>query len=328
MRNHQRGFTLIETIIALLAVSLVLAPLASFFFVTVLGPVQNSAQLTVSGDIQRVSDWISRDLVGGPMGNNLGLSESSPSLASVTIGSSPGFPGNNSLVISYHTWPAANSTTPESHTVTYRLEDMDPTDEDIQLVRRADDGSVVVVTKHVADPAHVVFSGSAQSSPGGVSSGLTLDITSSLEGSKGMATYRASLAYALPRSYQPAPAPAPSSQTWDITVPYWLVGKSGYWEVIETKGTGVISVAWQLASAAAIQIWIYQGEALGKGSGDSESTPSKVNAPVLASNSATTNVLAATTSGPQPAGSYTIYFFNGSTDYINTSSASVTYVSP
>lgn len=328
MRDWQKGSTLIEQIVIISVVGLILPALGGIFFQTFMGPVQNSAQLAVAQDVQLSGDWISRDLVAGPMGNNLGLSGSSPSLASVTIGSSPGFPGNNSLTISYHTWPTADSTTPDDHTITYRLEDMDPTDDDIQLVRREETGPPIVVAKHIFDASHAVFSGSAQSSPGVASSGLNLNVTSTLEGSTGTVSRQASFVFNLPRSYEPTPSPTPSSQIWNVAVPYWLASKTGYWLIIDTKGTGTISANWQLASPAAIQALVYQGQPLGTPLGDSVITPTKVNATVLANNSATTNNLTATTASAQPAAKYMVYFYNGSNDYTNTTAATVTYVSP
>lgn len=86
MKNHEQRSTLVEQIVVISVVGLMLPPLAGMFFQTFMGPVQNSAQLAAARDLQLASDVISRDLGAVPMGNNLGLSGSSPSLASVTIG--------------------------------------------------------------------------------------------------------------------------------------------------------------------------------------------------------------------------------------------------
>ena len=266
------------------------------------------------------------------MGNNLGLSGSSPSLASVTIGSSPGYPGNNSLAITYHTWQSAGNTSADNRSITYRLEDMDPTDDDIQLVRREDDGSVVVVAKHIVNAADVVFSGSAETSPGVASSGLNLNITSTLEGSTATVSRQASFVFTLPRTYQPTLAPAPRSQTWNMAVPAFVRKDSGYWEVITTAATGNISATWQIQSPAEVELYIYSGEPFGRPLGDSKMETEEVNASVVASNEATTNNLTATTATLQPAGKYTVYFFvedpENDSDYVRTVSARVTYISP
>lgn len=328
MKDRQAGFTLIEQIVVLSVAGVMLPVLSGFFLTTFLRPVENSAALATSQDVRTASEWVSRDLASGPMGNNLAVS-GGPSLTSVTIGPSPGYSGNNSLTITYHTWPTVGSTDPETHSIVYRLEDLDPNDDDIQLVRREDDGAATTVVHHILDAADVVFSGSAQSGAGGVSSGITMSITSKQEGSATTVTRQASFVYTLPRSYEPTPAPAPSAQTWNLAPPYYLAGKSGYWQVITTSAEGTISANWQIASSAAIQVLVYPGEPMGTGGlGGSTLTPSKVNATAVASNSATTNNLTATTAASQPAAKYTVYIYNGSNDYVSTNAATASYVSP
>lgn len=327
MKDGQKGFTLVEQIVVFSVVGITLPVLAGFFIQAFLSPVQNSASLAASQDLRTASEWISRDIAAGPMGNNLAIA-GGPSLASVTIGSSPGFTGNNSLTITYHTWPASGSTTPDTRSIVYRLEDMDPTDDDIQLVRREDDGTATVVAQHILDAADLVFSGSTQSSAGGAPSGITLSIASRLDGPTGTATRQANFVFSVNRSYEPTPAPAPSAQTWNLAVPAWVTDGSGYWEVITTAATGNISATWQLQSPGTILIWIYSGEPMGRPLGDSTIEQTKVNATVVASNEAVTNLLTASTASPQPAGKYTVYFLNDGSAYVNTISASVTYVSP
>ena len=328
MKDSQKGSTLIEQIVIISVVGLILPALAGIFFQTFLGPVEKSAQLATAQDVQLSGDWISRDLGAGPMGNNLGLSGSSPSLASVTIGSSPGYPGNNSLAITYHTWQSAGNTSADNRSITYRLEDMDPTDDDIQLVRREDDGSVVVVAKHIANAADVVFSGSAETNPGSAPTGLNMSITSTLEGSTSTVTRQANIVYSVPRSYQPGQPTAPASQPWNVIVPTYHEKGTGFWQVITTAGNGNIMATWNIQAPTQLQLYIYSGQPMGSGLGDSIINPVNVTAPVVASASSNTAFIWANTAAPQPAGNYTLYFFNNSNSTLNSNSADATYVSP
>ncbi len=156
-----------------------------------------------------------------------------------------------------------------------------------------------------------------------------MTITSTVQGGRGPVSRDASFVFVLPRTYQPPltpPPPAPA--TWDVILPNPLPSNSGYWQVITTAASGNISAEWRINGAASLQLYVYNGQPMGAPSGDSTVTPSKVNATVVASNSAITNDLVATSVGSQAAGIYTVYFFNRSNDYVNTASATVTYVSP
>ncbi len=329
-KTQESGFTLVEMVVTLAVAGIILPMLGSFFFQTIYFPLQRSAELTAYKDLNNTMVWLSRDVSKGPTGNNLSPSATRPPYASVSIGSSPGYPGNNSMTMVYNTWTEPGSTSTTRNTITWALEDLGLAAGDIQLVRTDENGQKQVMAFHIADPTHVAFSGSTVSSQaGGVSPGLELTITSTVQGGRGPVSRTAVRAFALPRTYQPPLTPSPPAPaTWDVILPNPLPSNSGYWQVITTAASGNISAEWRINGAASLQLYVYNGQPMGAPSGDSAVTCSKVNATVVASNSAITNDLVATSVGSQAAGIYTVYFFNRSNDYVNTASATVTYVSP
>ncbi|MBI2852319.1 MAG: hypothetical protein HYX84_04360 [Chloroflexi bacterium] len=332
MKMHrQSGLTTLELVIALAVAGLILPVIGSFFFQGIFMSGQRQANLAVYGDLSTVSEWLSQDLTMGPSGNNLSPSGSAPPYASVTIGSSSGFSGNNSINITYNLWSAAGAITTTRRTITYALEDLDPATPEIQLVRTDEDGKQVLA-RYVANPSHVVFSGSTVSDrAGGVSPGLTLDITSTVQGAREEVSGSASYTFALPRTFQQvSPSPYPAPATWGVQVPYFLAARSGYWQVINTSDTGNISARWTTGNVANLQLYIFEGQPFGTPSGDSTSAINRVPGTAIVGNSATTNDLTVSTLESQPAGTYTVYFFNNSTagNYVTTTSASVTYASP
>lgn len=317
-----RGVTLIESIIAIALLALVTAPVLSVWFVSFYYPPRLQQKALAAHDIEQAQYWLKQDMEAGPAGNNLGTI----SKVFLAIGTSPGLSGNNALSITYRTWPSASSTSPTSSTVGYALEALDSSAGAYQLVRTSPSGAKRVIAAYIADPAHVVFSGSsASSTPGATSQGITVAMTSTV----GVASQSATL-YVEPRVYQPLPTPtAASSQTWIAEVPTYLYTKSGFYTVITTEGSGAIQAAWSLTTSASISVSIFLGTPMGTTVGDSLTDPSKVTATLVASNSATTTSLTVT-SAPVAAQTYTVYFFNGDVqNYAITprGSATVTYVS-
>ncbi len=321
------GFSLIELVVALGIMALILPVLANLSFQTIFFPPQRQAELAVLNDLNNAYYWFSYDLAGGPQGNNLSASSTRPPYASVSIGPSPGYPGNNSVTIVYNTWPEPGSIGTTQRVIIYQLERQDPFDPNLRLVRIDETGKQVVAFR-IADPAHVVFSGSAMpGSPGGVPPGLTLSITSTMEGGRGPISRDASFVFAMPRTYQPpAPPPPPALITWNVNLPGFLPARSGYWQVIATAAEGSISAEWATGGSDALSLYVYGGNPLGGVSGDRIDAPATIEAPVVASGASTTGHVALSVTA-QPAAMYTVYFFNASGSYVSTAIATVTYMS-
>ncbi|MDP2951685.1 MAG: type II secretion system protein, partial [Chloroflexota bacterium] len=201
--DRERGFTLLETVIAMALAATLLPFIGAFYFQAVATTVQESANLAAFDDLRNTSVWLSYDLAQGPAGNNLGLSPSRPPYAWVSIGSSPGYSGNNALTIRYDVWDGPAATTATQYTISYALEDLDPSDDFIQLVRTDETGKKRVMADHIALSNHLIFSGSSLSShAGGVSEGLTLNMTSTVGGIRGTVARSVPLKFTLPRTFQ------------------------------------------------------------------------------------------------------------------------------
>jgi hypothetical protein len=117
----------------------------------------------------------------------------------------------------------------------------------------------------------------------------------------------------------PTPTPAPCDVA--IAIPA-LAKNSGYYYTFTSAGSGTISATWTLPSANNIRIAIYSGNPLA-----AEPNPASIAPPSGALASANGNVASLTaTTGVEPAGTYTVYFYNQGSALPTATTGTVTYV--
>ncbi|MBI3970521.1 MAG: pilus assembly protein [Chloroflexi bacterium] len=120
----------------------------------------------------------------------------------------------------------------------------------------------------------------------------------------------------------PTATPVPSMCSLTTTVPR-LNKKRGYYYTITTQASGTISASWTLPGSFEATLAIYAGTPLGAGSGESSSAPPPG---ALASDTRISSSFS-TATGILPAGQYTVYFYNGNTANLNsTTTGNVNYM--
>lgn len=112
-----------------------------------------------------------------------------------------------------------------------------------------------------------------------------------------------------------------------------LDAETGYYFTFTAGAGSTISASWTITKNQDIEIWIYSDEPFGPGEDTSSHTPSEVDAyyPTygLTHGYDAGPTLTVTTSERQPAGTYTVYFYNAhATKSATTDLSSVTYARP